>query len=117
MRSERLIAWFHENRGRLPAERFELRPGETVSTPAVWAAALAADIRAGPTATICDVERTRQRWLPMLQDLADLKAVVESKDEHENRRAVGGVSVVAAGVSPAGRSLPCEAGQRAGVSS
>lgn len=71
--------WFHEYRAALPTAPFTLRAGIRVSDPSRFYMTLEADIQAGRTAIISDVERPRQRWLPLLQDLEDLRIVVESR--------------------------------------
>ncbi len=78
MRSELLIAWFRENRQRLPAEPFPLGLGRYITGPTKFYASLDADIAAGPTATICGQQIPRQRWQPLLEDLAALRRYVAS---------------------------------------
>ena len=73
MHSELLIAWFRENRQRLPAEPFTLSPGVEICDPARFYASLDADVAAGPTTTIRGRQIPRQRWQPLLEDLAALK--------------------------------------------
>lgn len=76
-RAAELLAWFEQNRDRLPAEPFELRPGERVSNPAKFYAALQADVAAGPTARYMAQTIPAPRWAPLLADLQRLKTITE----------------------------------------
>ena len=84
---EQLIRWFRENRDRLPAEPFDLRPGERVRGPKKFYAALESDVAAGPTGPSGEFfwrSVTRARWSPLLGDIAALKAIVDRRASESN---------------------------------
>lgn len=77
--ADELVTWFRfvSAAGTLPTEPFELRPGERVSNPAMFYAALADDVDAGPTAPYFAQQIANARWQPLLCDLQRLQTLVE----------------------------------------
>src|SRR5690606_23770299 len=80
-RAAELLDWFRNvsAAGTLPGEPFELRPGERVSNPQRFYAALASDIAAGPTVHYLAQQFPAPRWAPLLSDLQCLKTITEGK--------------------------------------
>lgn len=68
-----MIAWYREQRDRLPMVPFQLRPGCRVSDPESFYASLDDDIRRGPF----DARATRGG---LLADLRDLKSLTEAEN-------------------------------------
>ncbi len=78
MHNEPIVKWFLANRRQLPDKPFQLGPGRYIAAPEKFYRNLDIDIAAGPVARIRGRIIPRQRWQPMLEDLAALKRYADS---------------------------------------
>ena len=81
MTVEALIRRVHRHLAKLPCQPLTLGPGVHVAQPERFYRTLAADIAGGPSIDLRNRPALHQRWLPLLQYLADLHSSTERVTE------------------------------------